>query len=150
LVFNQTTAVTAAEVAAHTGLTAAEVEAVCSQLLSRRSGPLLAFMRGRYRVNPEAVVPGGVVSVPLAFPGLPANDDGRKSAVDSNRERQVEAAIMVVMKRDRSLEKGDLRQRVKELLQFRMDDELFENRLAHLAQHLYLKLDSSGHVHYLP
>jgi hypothetical protein len=48
------------------------------------------------------------------------------------------------------MEKVDLKKRVKEMLEFRLDGELFEKRLAHLAKNLYLKLDPSGRVHYLP
>jgi hypothetical protein len=48
------------------------------------------------------------------------------------------------------MENVDLRRKIKELITFRLDEEIFEKRLAHLAQVLYLKLDPSGRVHYLP
>jgi hypothetical protein len=146
LAFNQAPIMTTAEIAAATKLSEADVESIMTTLTNKRSGWLCIFMHGHYRVNPDAE---GSIAVPVAFPTLPAGDE-RKGAVDSNRERQVEGATMVVMKRERSLEKGDLRQRVKDLLQFRLDDELFENRLAHLAQNLYLRLDTSGRVQFLP
>jgi hypothetical protein len=142
---------TAEEIASRTGLTPGQVAALAKPLLSRGCGRVLFLMRGKYAINVDAVVPDGILNIPVAFPVVPAaEDERRKSAIDSNREWQIAAAIMVVMKRERSLEKGNLRQTVRSLLQFRMEDALFENRLAHLAQNLYVKLDTTGRVHYLP
>lgn len=92
----------------------------------------------------------GVLSIPLIFPSFPKSDnDQHRNAIQSNRGMQVDAAVMKIMKQERSMEKIALKNTVKDLLNFRLEDEFFEKRLANLSKTLYLKLDPSGRVHYL-
>ena len=103
-----------------------------------------------YRLNMENTATSELLSLPFTFPSLPKLEDTSKSAIQQSRAAQVEAAVMLIMKKERSMEKGELKAKVKDLLTFRLEDELYENRLTHLEKISLLKLDPSGHVHYLP
>jgi hypothetical protein len=128
-----------------------ELEEVMKVLKSRRSGRLVLFVHQKFRINYEAGIEGEVVNLPFGFPTLPAPaEDKTKSTILLDRGFQVDGAAMTVMKQERSMEKVELKQRVKDILNFRLEEELFEKRLSHLAQNLYLKVDPSGRVHYLP
>jgi hypothetical protein len=140
----------AAEIAHKTHLDVSLVEEVMKLLQSKKSRRLVVFMHHKYRINYDVTTMDGVVSIPFSFPTLLKTDDTAKASLELNRGNQIDAVSMIVMKQQRSMEKVDLKKRVKEMLEFRLDGELFEKRMAHLAKNLYLKLDSSGRVHYLP
>jgi hypothetical protein len=125
------------------------LESIIAMLRSSRCGKLLTGVHRKYRLSPDISVPGGVLSVPFTFPSLPKVDEAAKSTVQQSRNSQLESVIMLIMKKEKSMEKQVLRTKVKELLTFRLEEELFETRLSHLAQNLYLKLDPSGRVHFL-
>ncbi|OHS95947.1 Cullin family protein [Tritrichomonas foetus] len=133
--------------------TSEQIDEVVNLLKSKRCGNLILMMHKKIRINKDAfgADKNGLLSIPFIFPALPKYDnDKHKSAILSNREQQVDAAVMRVMKNERSMEKSDLKETVKDLLNFRLEDELYEKRLASLSKTLYLKLDPSGRVHYLP
>jgi hypothetical protein len=149
LAFNRSPVMSLAEIAHATGLDPALVEEIAHVLTSKRGGRLLIGLHQKFRVNGDAALQGPV-TVPFAFPTLPKVEDSGKSTIDTNRGSQIDAAAMLVMKQEKSMEKAELKRRIKEIISFRLDEELFEKRMAHLAQILYLKLDPSGRVHYLP
>ena len=134
------------------GFTDELIEESIKMLKCKKCGRLILVMHNKIRINPEAEAhKDGLISIPFIFPGVPKTDnDTQKSAILSNREQQFDAAVMRVMKVQRSMEKNDLKHTVREMLNFRLEDELFEKRLSSLSKSLYLKLDPSGRVHYLP
>jgi hypothetical protein len=148
--FNGTAVQTAADIAHRIKVGVSHVKDVLKLLQSKKSGRLVVGMHSKYRINGDVAAKGGIVSIPFVFPTLPMKEDTGKMSIEQNRGYQIDAAAMIVMKRERSMEKAELKKQVKEMLEFRLEDELFEKRLAHLAQILYVKLDPSGRVHYLP
>jgi hypothetical protein len=150
LAFGHATLVSANEITHVTGINTAQVEEVLKLLMSKRNGRILVSLHQRYRLNHDVSAENGCIAIPFQFPTLPKTEDSTKSTIDNNRGSQVDAAAMLVMKHEKSIEKADLKRRIKELIAFRLDDELFEKRLEHLGQILCLKLDPSGRVHYLP
>lgn len=147
-----------------------QIENIVKVLKSKKCNHFLLVMHNKIRINKDQFASEepdskddnkyvqcscfdykkGVLSIPFVFPSVPKTDnDKQKSAIQSNRENQINAAVMKVMKQERSMEKSALKNTVKDLLNFRLEDELFDERLAHLSKTLYLKLDPSGRVHYL-
>lgn len=93
----------------------------------------------------------GIVKLPFIKMILPKSQtDNAIMHIDSNRAQVIDANVMLLLKRDHSMDKQTLKDGVKELIQFRLDDELFEKELENLSRKLYLRLDPSGRVHYLP
>jgi hypothetical protein len=149
LVFNSAPVLSLDDLAIRTKMDPTVVEAIVGLLRSSKCGKLLSGLHHRYRLCLDVSVPDGVLSVPFRFPSLPKVDEAAKSTVQQSRNSQLESVIMMIMKKEKSMEKQTLRAKVKDFLTFRLEEELFENRLAHLAQNLYLKLDPSGRVHFL-
>jgi hypothetical protein len=138
------------EISKATNLESGDVEEVLKLLMSKRAGKLIVFTHRQYRVNVNISTNNEEVSIPLGFPTLPQTEACTTSTIENNRGSQVDAAAMMLMKQEKSMEKEELKRRLKEIVPFRLDEELFEKRMARLAQILYLKLDQSGMVHYLP
>ncbi|KAH0795165.1 Cullin family protein [Histomonas meleagridis] len=151
LCFNGRTMITPDIVMKMTGLSSNEIDEICKILKSKKGGNLIAYIHQKIQLNINVSPENGFLSLPFAFPNLPHKEnDDTKSAIMLNRNYQVDAAVMLVMKRERSMEKSDLKMAVKEILNFRLEDDLYEKRLQSLAKNIYLKLDASGRVHYLP
>ena len=150
LEFNTPGAVSLTTLEKRLGLPKDQIEALMKVLKSRQFGKLVTYMHSCYRLNMENTATSELLSLPFTFPSLPKLEDTSKSAIQQSRAAQVEAAVMLIMKKERSMEKGELKAKVKDLLTFRLEDELYENRLVHLEKISLLKLDPSGHVHYLP
>lgn len=147
-----------------------QIETIQKVLKSKKCKRMLLILHNKMRLNSEQFNDDhssttekkpscfdyntGILSLPIVFPSLPASDKNSEKmaalSTDQWRQSQIDAAVMRVMKMHRSMEKNELKDKVKEKLTFRMDDELFEKRLAQLSKLLYLKLDQSGRVHYLP
>lgn len=150
LLFNSLDLVDAVDLETRLDLPKEQVAKLLHILESKKFGHLINYMNNWVSINRQNTVTDGVISLPFPFPTLPKYEDSAQSSIQQNRACQVDAAVMLVMKKERSMEKGDLKSKVKELLTFRLEDELYESRLAHLEKIMYLKLDPSGHVHYLP
>lgn len=150
LLFNNLDLVDTVDLERRLDLPKEQVDRLLRVLKSKKFGRLLNYMNHWVSLNHANTVTDGVISLPFTFPSLPKHEDTATSSIQQNRACQVEAAVMLVMKKERSMEKGELKAKVKDLLTFRLEDELYENRLAHLEKITYLKLDPSGHVHYLP
>lgn len=93
----------------------------------------------------------GVVKMPFLKMILPRSQtENAIMHLTANRAHSIDANVMLVLKRDHSMDKEQLKETIKEMIQFRLDDDLFETELQNLSQKLYLRLDPSGRVHYLP
>jgi hypothetical protein len=149
LLFNAAPVLSVPEMALHLKVDQATIEAILNFLRSKKGGGVLLGLHDKFRLNYDVSVENGVLMVPFRFPSLPKADDTAKLTIQQSRNSQLESVVMRIMKVEKSMEKQSLKVKVKELLTFRLEEELFENRLAHLAQNLYLKLDPSGRVHFL-
>jgi hypothetical protein len=88
---------TGGEIAHATNIELPQVEEAMKLLTGKRTGRLLVRVRHKYRVNCDAIT-DGTIALPFSFPTPPKTNDTAKSAVDSNRGSQIDAAAMVVMK----------------------------------------------------
>jgi hypothetical protein len=134
-----------------TKLEGPQVESLLALLESKKAGKLLVREVNRYFVNPEFCNNPTPIWVQFDFPlSVPVAEDSARPTLLQGRDHQVDCAAMQVMKGERSMAKSDLKARVRDILQFRLEEDLFEARLAHLAHNLYVRLDPAGVVHYLP
>ena len=79
-----------------------------------------------------------------------ADSEKAISQIEISRSQQLDAAIMLLLKKQKTVEKIDLKNDIRDLIHFRLDDEFFEKELENLSKKLFLKLDPTGRVHYLP
>lgn len=134
-----------------TSLSKEEIEESINVFRHKKVGKLVLFSNGKISLNYNVEPKDGIINTSFSFPSLPKkdNNDDQKFFILQNRNHQVDAAVMLILKKERSMEKSDLKLKVKEMLNFRLEDDLYEKRLQSLAKNIYLKLDQSGRVHYL-
>lgn len=130
-------------------------------LKSKKTGKILKSLKSPtksgYTVDLEstfatdAANSAGIIKLPFIKMILPKSEtDNAIMHIESSRAHVIDANIMLFLKREHSIDKQFLKERIKEIIPFRLDDELFETELVNLKKKLYLKMDSSGRVHYLP
>lgn len=129
-----------------------ELETRLALLTSRKGKKILTVGKnGAYLPNTSATAPDGKLSLPLVFRKLSFADEARvRSAVAQNHDRQLEAAIMHILKPEKHMDRNDLMQAVAKQVSFRLDEEMFNARLEKLQNHDYIKIESSGRVHFVP
>lgn len=151
MMFNVSQLISITQIQQFTRLEKDEIEAMIKVLKGKRGGKLVTYMHQKIRINPEVITENGLIQLPFSFPQLSTTEKANTiNSIQLNRDSQVDAAVMRIMKKEKSMEKDDLKVEVKEILNFRMEDELFDKRLSLLAQKIYLKIDPSGRIHYLP
>lgn len=132
------------------------IEECIKVLKSKKSGKLLVSSKSSngksYRIDLDPATDSSrIIKLPFVKMILPANEtDNALMHIGASRAMVVSANIMLLLKRDHSMDKDELKEKVKEMIPFRLDDDLFEKELENLAKKLYLRLDPSGRAHYLP
>ena len=114
-------------------------------------GNLIKIENQCYSINTKKKMEKEVLSILFNFPKMAeVHDEFAANSVSQNRDFQIDAAIMAVMKKERSMDREALKEDIKERLFFRLDSALYDKRLAALVVKTYLKQDASGIVHYIP
>jgi len=152
LLFNIEKSISLQQIASSIKVDLNEIESITDILQSNKGGNLVMLLHHhKVRINPEANIDGGCLNIPFILPQLSQQDDDKtKNAILQTRDSQIDAAIVLLLKKEKSLEKEDIRMRIKDSLKFIMDDELFENRLHSLHVKTLIKVDASGKVNYIP
>lgn len=112
--------------------------------------PSKVEMIPKYRINPNCEVPDSVLSLPFVLPQLTEAEEKRtKTAIIDNRDSQFDAAIVSILKADRSIDEDALFNKMASKLNFKIAREYFDQRLRILEKKEYLKIDPSGKIHYI-
>ena len=150
LAFNGHQSLPQSKIAKITKLDSADIEEITETLKRKKSGPLVYYAHQIVKINPEASVNNGELNIAFSFPAISHQDDTKtKNAIMQDRDTQVDALVVRLLKQEKSLDREDLKTMLKDNLKFRMDDELFDKRLNSLNKRQFIKLDQSGCVNYL-
>ena len=113
-------------------------------IIQNKNNKTIKINKNPTNEGPEIVTPFISMSVPHA------DSEKAISQIEISRSQQLDAAIMLLLKKQKTVEKIDLKNDIRDLIHFRLDDEFFEKELENLSKKLFLKLDPTGRVHYLP
>ena len=150
LAFNEFPALTQLQLSKYIKLDIKQIEEITETLKRKKSGNLILLVHQLLRVNPEAEVQNGELNIAFSFPPISHQDDDKtKNAIMQDRDTQVDALVVRLLKQEKSLDRDELKAMLKDNLKFRMDDELFDKRLNSLNKRQFIKLDQSGCVNYL-
>ena len=129
-----------------------ELEPRLTILTSRKGKKLLTCGKnGSYSINPQASSHSGKLALPLVFRKLSFADETRvRNTVAQNHDRQLDAAIIHILKPEKAMDRTDLMHAVAKHVSFRLDEEMFDARLDKLQTQDYVKIESSGRVHFIP
>ena len=87
----------------------------------------------------------------MVFRKLSFADEARvRNTVAQNHDRQLDAAIIHILKPEKAMDRADLMHAVAKHVSFRLDEEMFDARLEKLQTQDYVKIESSGRVHFIP
>lgn len=94
----------------------------------------------------------GTLSFPLLKMHAPKNEvvSTATTIIDQNCSQQIDAAIIRFLKFDHTMEKDVLKEKVRDQINFRLDDEMYEKELRNLSNRFYIRIDQAEKVHYLP
>ena len=103
-----------------------------------------------YHINLETSPPNGILKIPFLIPQIVEKDAEKiKKVIVDNKDNQLDAAIISVVKAEKSIEKEFLYNKVISMVKFNTTNEFFETRLQSLSNKGYLKIDPAGKVHYV-
>lgn len=150
LAFNDVPSMLVSQISKATKIDQKDVEEMTEILKRKRAGNLILLVHQMVRINPEASVESGALNIAFSFPPISQKDDEHtKNAIMQNRDNQIDAMVVRILKFEKSLDREDLKLRLKDALKFRMDDEMYEKRLNSLNKRQFIKLDASGCVNYI-
>ncbi|EAX95788.1 Cullin family protein [Trichomonas vaginalis G3] len=127
----------------NTKLTEKDIQNAIAKMSQRKNGKVLLKPLA---LNPEASVEGGKLDV---FYYVPATTSS-SAKIPVNYDKQIEAAIMKILKEKQTLEKEELKGEVSKYLPFKFEDKDFDLRIKALDAQAYIKVDPSGKIHYIP
>ncbi|KAH0791153.1 Cullin family protein [Histomonas meleagridis] len=128
-----------------------EIEKKLTVMETKKFGKILQSKNGEYSLNLGCNADKAVLNMGLAFHQLSMEDEVKISKVIAqNNDYQLDAAIMLVIKPNKSMDQEALKTNVSEVVNFRLDDDYFQRRLAILNKKEYVKIDPTGKVHYIP
>lgn len=130
-------------ICAETGMTDKDVQSAINKMSQRKNGKVIIKPM---TLNAEASVDGGSLDVFYYVPSTSTSSE--KTPV--NHDKQIEAAIMKILKEKQILEKEELKAEVLKFVPFPVEDKEFEDRIKGLDSQAYIKVDPSGKIHYLP
>jgi len=146
LCFNSEDLLTIESISETTQIKKSDVESIINSLTRKRYGRLISSGNS-LSINKSACIEGGS----LHITEIPSRIDPKKGSPNMfNRESQIEANIMRVLKSERTLDKGILKSQVESIIKFKLDDEIYINCLKKLDSKDFLKFDPSGRIHYIP
>jgi hypothetical protein len=123
-----------------TGIPAPHVEKMIHFLASPNCGRLLSVYGNKIRLNFEANLPEPFLKTPFTFPEIVISKELKtKNNTAHDRGSQFDA-VMKILKQEKSLTKKHLENAVKDVVTF---------RLPRLEVRGFIKIDPSGHIHYL-
>ena len=81
-----------------------------------------------------------------------AHTEASSASAPPKNDNLIEAACLRVLKKNTSMDKDDLFKSIIDIIprQFKVSRSEFESRLTQLEKRVFLKIDPSGRVHYLP
>lgn len=101
-------------------------------------------MKSIYKINKKCEAPKGSLTLQFIFPQLSVKEEEK-----SNRDDQLDAAIMRVLKTKKSMEKDFLYNTILNLVKYKITRDYFEERLKDLEHKSFLLIDPAGKAHYL-
>ncbi|OHT08727.1 hypothetical protein TRFO_04821 [Tritrichomonas foetus] len=117
-----------------------EIEALLQTLRSEKCGKFITFNKGKYSINSNSNPQNNQISLPFLLPEAQKSEARRqKMMVITSRTRQIESAILAVLKGNQTIHQSKLFEKVQYCLQFTLDNDMFEERLCFLERRRYLK-----------
>ncbi|OHT06022.1 Cullin family protein [Tritrichomonas foetus] len=130
-----------------------EIDECVKWLKTKKNGKIITFIKNsnEIEINQNPKTDQQIISLPFISTTVPhAESERAKYQIGTFKANQIDAAIMSLLKKEKSMDKYELKTQIKSIITFRLEDELYEKELENLAKKWYLKLDASGRVHYLP
>lgn len=129
-----------------------EVEVVLNSLKTNNYGKLILMNNDQYSLNPKPTPENNFINLPLFTPKDSKSEERKeKIAIMTSRERQIEAAILLCLKKDTTIKENDLFQKSQQKLKFNLEYYLFEEKLKTLSERRFLKRDINDcTVTYIP
>jgi hypothetical protein len=150
LALNSRSRLSISAIAAETGAAKDEIDSKVHELMSKRANRILTRRGTDVWVQVEATAPRGKIRIPLVTQGGSVPDDPKpKAAVVSNQDSQIDAAVVLVLKAEKAMDREALREIVRRQL-IGLEDAAFDARLAKLQSQEFIRIEPSGRVHYLP
>lgn len=127
-----------------------EIEKKLSPLSTKNFGKFILINDKKYTINTKSTVDGGTLNFPTSFQITETDEIKIAKTISQNNDYQLDAAIIAIAKSNKSIDKEVMFNSLKDIVNFRLDNEYFQKRLQALCKKEYIKLELSGKVHYIP
>lgn len=131
-----------------TGIPIETIENMLQILSSESCCQLLSVTRSHVIMSRNVPATKGLLSLPVVFPAV-TKGRVKKKKNPINRVFQIEAAIALLMKHNKTLSRDVLLEKVRDYVERRVADDAFEEAMKKLQRNEIIKVDqSTGNVYY--
>jgi cullin-4 len=150
LALNRKPRVTISQLADAIGSDSDEIEPKLHILLSKKMSKILVRRGSEVWISTNATAPNGKIRIPLFMQISSTSTDSKlKSSGVENQDSQIDAAVMFILKTEKSMDIESLKEMVKQQI-LGLENAVFDARLEKLQLQEFIRLEPSGRVHYLP